>query len=64
MQDLAELQRGDIVRNTGSGDSYVVIQPAVGEQPPIAIRHVTLTNRWEWDLFSRSERVTDANARR
>lgn len=48
------LRRGDIVQNTGSGESYVVLR----EHPPIlAVRETTVSNPQEWQLveFPESE---------
>lgn len=51
---LSDLKRGDVVRNLGSGDSYVVITEGNSDKPPVAIRHVHLTNVSEWVRIDRA----------
>ena len=36
--DFTDLKRGDIIQNTGSGNSYVVT--SVNENEAIAVRHI------------------------
>ncbi len=63
MLDIPQLERGDIVCNLRSGESYVVLRPALNGASAIGVRHVDIDNPNEWTLFSRSERV-DGNKKR
>jgi len=56
--EFKKLQRGDIVVNAGSGNSYVVadiLKPGA----PVLVRTIIGTNHFEWELFSKSKRVDD-----
>ncbi len=54
-KQFAQLGRGDIVRNV-SGESYVIVglRPVGGF---CAVREATVSNRFEWTVFSKSRRV-------
>lgn len=45
-EELANLKRGDLVRNVGSGESYMILDTYLR---PIAVRSVTVTNPQEWE---------------
>lgn len=45
-EEIDALKIGDLVHNTGSGDSYVVIET---HPTPIAIRSIHITNTQEWE---------------
>lgn len=52
LQEFKNLRRGDIVRNIGSGDSYVIEQ-AYDFQKYIAVTTVTVTNPEDWEKVER-----------
>jgi len=47
--DFTDLKRGDIIQNTGSGNSYVVT--SVNENEAIAVRQIKVTNKSEWRVL-------------
>ena len=57
--EFMKLQRGDIIVNAGSGNSYVVTD-IIKSGVPILVRTIIGTNHLEWELFSKSKRVDDA----
>ena len=50
--DIKSLQIGDIIRNEGSGLTYVIIHAAPKEFP-VAIRTLTVTQPSEWTLIAK-----------
>jgi len=54
--EFKKLQRGDIVVNSGSGNSYVVVD-IIAAGVPILVRTIIGTNHTEWELFSKSKLV-------
>ena len=48
LTNLKEVRRGDILRNNGTGNSYVVLS-TYGDRI-LAVRDVTVTNPSEWTL--------------
>ena len=52
---LRTLCDGDIVRNRGSGEAYIVVNNEGGQV--VAVRSITLTNLQEWELAFRSTTV-------
>jgi len=57
--EFDKLQRGDIIVNAGSGNSYVVWD-IIASGMPLLILMIIGTNYTEWELFSKSKRVDDA----
>lgn len=53
-EEYEKLQRGDVVVNDHSGQSYVIIASA-GASRLIACRTVTITNPQEWTKLPRPE---------
>jgi len=51
-KEMKSLNRGDIVTNLASGNSYVII--ARNGDIIIAIREVTISNPVEWMLYSKN----------
>lgn len=47
---LSKLKPGDVVRNRGSGEVYVVIRAAVNGEPATAVRSIIVSNPQEWEL--------------
>lgn len=48
--EFENLRRGDIIRNIGSGESYVIEQQYDIPAKFIAVHTVTVTNPDEWEL--------------
>ena len=62
MIDLRKLKVGDLVRNTGSGNGYVVVAidwpNGAARNPHVtAVRSVNVSNEDEWELVRESKRI-------
>lgn len=53
--DLNRLRTGDLVREEGSGQVYVVLASATDTKPAVAVKTVTVTNPTEWTLVAVSQ---------
>lgn len=47
--DLSKLKIGDVVRNIGSGEAYLIIHKG---SELVAVRTVSITNGSEWELVN------------
>jgi hypothetical protein len=45
---LRDLNAGDLIRNTGSGNVYVVVLASDGKSDPVVALHITASNPTEW----------------
>jgi hypothetical protein len=58
VKEFNGLKRGDIVRNTGSGNSYVIVD-GIKRLGFIAVRTITVTNPFEWEVVNMTTKEYD-----
>lgn len=49
LKELRSLRRGDIVRNVGTGQSYVILFGCSLDGAKVAVREATVSNPDEWE---------------